>query len=163
MAGRQSGCDTQPLCDTMNPLQSLAARAAVLEVVHRYFRCLDTHDADGLRACVSPDLRARHTLTGEIAGREAFLAVAIAAYPGLDCTQHYCCNEEIEVDGDRALCRAYLYAQHAVTTGGSAMLMPGGGRYTFELTRSGEDWIIARLANDVTWMHPGLDRVFRPD
>jgi hypothetical protein len=137
-------------------------RAAIIERVHRYFRCLDERNAEALAACLAADVTARHTLFGELRGREAFLQVALARWPGLVSAQHYCSNEEVDVAGDRAGCRAYLYAQHVVLHEGSHVLMPGGGRYTFELGRTGDAWIIRTLANDVTWMDPGLAAVFAP-
>lgn len=53
-------------------------KLSVIELAHRYFRCLDAHDRDGLAACVTDDLEAVHSLFGTQKGKEAFLSVALA-------------------------------------------------------------------------------------
>jgi hypothetical protein len=137
-------------------------RDAVLEVVHRYFACLDEHDAEGLRECLATDLRAGHSLLGVSEGLENFLAVLKIPFPGLLSAQHYCSNERISVEGDRAACHAYLYAQHVVERDGVTELMPGGAHYEFDLARDDGRWRIRELRNRVTWMTPGLEKVFTP-
>jgi hypothetical protein len=146
----------------VSELAELADRLAVAELVHRYFRCLDTRVSAGLIECLAEEFHAYHTLVGEVRGRAAFLEIAQRYYPGLSAMQHYCSNEEIAISGDSAECRSYLFAQHVVETSEGPVLMPGGGRYFHELIRTPFGWRIRALRNDVTWMHPGLAKVFGP-
>ncbi|MBI5445270.1 MAG: nuclear transport factor 2 family protein [Deltaproteobacteria bacterium] len=146
----------------MDRASDAADRLDVLDLVHRYFRCLDARDRAGLAACVTEDVEASHTLAGAQRGAEAFLNLALAELPGLVCFQHYCTNEEVTVEGDGARCRSYIYAQHSVRTDSGPALLAGGGRYVHECVRGAEGWRIARISVDVTWLAPGLEAVYGP-
>jgi ketosteroid isomerase-like protein len=142
--------------------QNSADVLTVSRLISRYFRCLDTHDAPGTKDCLTEDLEAFHTLTGPIQGREAFLALTMMELPRLKMSQHYCTNREITVDGDRAKCLSYVFAQHLVIVGNEEVLMPGGARYSQEFVRTADGWRIARLRCDVTWLDPRLADVYKP-
>lgn len=136
---------------------------AIVNLVSRYFRCLDSKQLDSMRDCFASEFTASHTLVGTVAGPEAFIQLAQTSFPGLAATQHYCSNLEIEINAHKAVCRSYLFAQHVLEVGGRIELAPGGGRYIHELERAEHGWIISRLQNDVTWMDPRLADTFRRD
>ncbi len=144
----------------MDAAREAAEKFRVLELVHRYFRCLDARDGPGLSECLAEDLDSFHTFAGPQKGREAFLRTVLAELPGLELFQHYSTNHEITLDGDRAACRSYVYAQHVVKTPAGPDLAPGGGRYLHECVRRGGRWIIAAVRVDVTWASPALAQVY---
>lgn len=134
----------------------------LIELTHRYFRGVDTRDEALLRQCLSPQIVADHTIVGHMAGIEGFLDVVRRLPPQIVTLQHYLSNHEVEVRGEEAMVRASLIAQHLVRWQGEEMLMPGGGRYTFDCRHEGDRWIIVRLRNDVTWGDPRLQVIFAP-
>jgi len=142
--------------------QNSADVLAVSKLISRYLRCLDTHDAPGMKDCLTEDLEAFHTVTGPLKGRDAFLALTMMEPPGLKMSQHYCTNQEITIDGDRATCLSYVFAQHVVAMGNEEVLMPGGAHYSHEFVRTPDGWRIARLRCDVTWIDPRLADVYKP-
>ena len=134
----------------------------LIELTHRYFRGVDAMDEALLRACLSADVVADHSIVGHIVGIDMFLDVVRRLPPEIVTLQHYLSNHEVEMRGEEATVRASLIAQHLVRWQGEEMLMPGGGRYTFDCRYEGDRWIIARLRNDVTWGDPRLQVIFSP-
>ncbi|RIK91998.1 MAG: hypothetical protein DCC73_14230 [Proteobacteria bacterium] len=134
----------------------------LIELTHRYFRGVDTMDETLLRQCLSPQVIADHTIVGHMVGIERFLDVVRRLPAEIVTLQHYLSNHEVEMRGEEAMVRASLIAQHLVRWQGEEMLMPGGGRYTFDCRYEDDRWIIVRLRNDVTWGDPRLHVIFSP-
>jgi hypothetical protein len=131
-------------------------------LISRYCRYVDDHDGSGMKECLTEDVEAFHTLMGPVKGRDQFLGVITMTPPHLKLTQHYCTNQEITIDGDRAQCRSYVYAQHLVAVGNEDVLMPGGARYLHEFIRTSDGWRISKIRCDVTWADPRLADVYKP-
>jgi hypothetical protein len=69
-----------------------------------------------------------------------------------DARQHLSTNHEVEFDdqdGDRAVMRSYMYAQHHMA-GAPTFVMHGSYEHTMQRTSGG--WRIARLVQHVSWM-----------
>jgi hypothetical protein len=75
-----------------------------------------------------------------------------AAYPGLLAgliTQHLITGHQVELDGDRAVCRAHSINVHLPEDGTSGALVAHGNEYRFELERTGGGW---RISGRQTWI-----------
>lgn len=65
-------------------------------------------------------------------------------------TQHLLASHLVSIDGDRATCTAQLQAMRVgPEPEDSPWLL--GGRYQFDLTRSGDGWRIAAMVLTTTW------------
>ena len=133
-------------------LRTLLDERAILQVVTRYARALDTKNFalldDVFLADATGDLASPTTLVGV----DAIRARIRAALEHLDESQHLLGNHEIEVDGDTATHRCYLQAQHVrhAAVGGPNYIV--AGRYEDRFVRTEAGWRIAHRALIVMWM-----------
>ncbi|MFJ8825327.1 nuclear transport factor 2 family protein [Streptomyces sp. NPDC102467] len=74
-----------------------------------------------------------------------------ATLGGFDATQHLIANQLVEIDGDHAVCTASFQATHRLATAHGAPLWTLGGAYRWELTRTGERWLIDTVLMTATW------------
>jgi len=139
-----------------------SARSELIELTHRYFRGVDTKDAEVLASCLAKDMAAEHSMVGGVQGLDEFIAVIRSLPSQVLVTQHYLSNHEIEGAGEEAQVRAYLFAQHAVQTNKGVELMPGGAFYEFQCRRETAGWRITWLRNTVRWSDPRLADIFKP-
>jgi 3-phenylpropionate/cinnamic acid dioxygenase small subunit len=152
----------------MTDIDALAARVRRLEdvleiqeVMARYGRCLDTHDWDGFRRLFTDDVHAEHgVVTDPVDGLDAFLATAQALSTLMEDAQHYVTNVEVDVDGDRATARAFVFAMHDVVLGDERHLVPAGGRYEDDLRRTGDGWKICRVIVHETWLDERVGKIY---
>lgn len=76
-----------------------------------------------------------------VAGWSGFL-------PGFDSTHHMVTNHSItSIDGANAVAEADFTATHRIGDG----LWTLGGRYTYELTNSGDRWLVTSLTMTALW------------
>jgi hypothetical protein len=127
--------------DQSASLALLVDRAAIIDLTHIYCWALDTKDWSLLDQVFIEDARA--FLIEDLVGREAIKERIDGALKHMDRTQHVVFNHQIRVDGDRALCRCYLQAQHVrkAAHGGPNFMI--GGRYEDELIRTDDGWRIS--------------------
>jgi SnoaL-like domain len=147
-------------------LQELADRLEIIEVCTRLHWCVDHRDWDGL-----DDLLADHVSFPTPAEMTApdfdparyrrSRAEVKAAYPGLLSgliTQHLIAGHQVELDGDRAVCRAHAINVHlpdggdggdSGDSGKGGALVLHGNEYRFELARTAAGW---RIDGRQTWI-----------
>ncbi|WP_305988941.1 nuclear transport factor 2 family protein [Roseibium sp. MMSF_3544] len=76
-----------------------------------------------------------------VAGWSGFL-------PGFDSTHHMVTNHTVSsIDGQNAVAEADFTATHRIDDG----LWTLGGRYTYELTQSGDRWLVTSLTMTALW------------
>ncbi|WP_420452249.1 nuclear transport factor 2 family protein [Ilumatobacter sp.] len=132
-------------------VRALLDERDVVAVAHRYCRALDTRDWDLLDEVFVPGARA-DLLSGHVLeGRDAIKARVGDALGRLDASQHLVGNHEVTVDGDTAVHRCYLQAQHVRRDAlrGPNYIVAGG--YEDELVRTEDGWRIAFRRIVVTW------------
>ncbi|MFI1188206.1 nuclear transport factor 2 family protein [Streptomyces californicus] len=156
-------------------LATVLDRLAVDEVITGYAAAVDDGDWPEYRALFAGDGRADYRDAGGIEGPAEevarWLGETMRLFP---VRQHLIVNRRVRLEdlggypGDRAEVRAdYLNPMHldrAAAAGASASGEPGsgrsggvtpdfvtGGRYTFELRRTGPDWLIHRLTVHEKW------------
>jgi ketosteroid isomerase-like protein len=133
---------TPPATDV---LRSLELERAGREVLHRYQRLVDAKDLDALADLVTDDvLLVRHD--GERSGREAFLDLYRRfAESDVTTAQHMASNvevSELEAGADDVRLRVdscFL----AITTHESGEARMMWGRYSDDVVRRGEQWLVA--------------------
>ena len=90
---------------------------AVEQVLLDYFDGIDRRDAEAAVSVFAPDARAE-IMTGKVLeGRDRIgraLGRVLVRYAR---TSHHPTNARVEIDGDRAVLRTYVYAYHRMTTG----------------------------------------------
>ena len=90
---------------------------AVEQVLLEYFDGIDRRDAEAAVSVFAPDARAE-IMTGKVLeGRDRIgraLGRVLVRYAR---TSHHPTNARVEIDGDRAVLRTYVYAYHRMTTG----------------------------------------------
>ena len=74
-----------------------------------------------------------------------------ATLGGYDATQHLIANHLVQIDGGRAVCTASFQATHRLATPHGAPLWTLGGDYRWELTRTGDRWLIESVVMTATW------------
>jgi 3-phenylpropionate/cinnamic acid dioxygenase small subunit len=74
---------------------------------------------------------------------EAWVDRARNLIPGLEATQHTITNERVDLDGDRAVARSYIRAEHVLSVFDGDPVWTLVGTYRHELERHPDRWRIA--------------------
>ena len=132
----------------------VADRMAILDLLHRYCRAIDTKDWDLLDQVFTPEAWIDYTSSGGTKGRFAevkeWLAVTLVRFA---MTQHLVTNVEITLDGDRAASRAYFYNPMGTARAeGGLDLFFVGGYYVDRLERTPLGWRIAERLEQQAWV-----------
>jgi hypothetical protein len=139
-------------------LTDVADRLDIIEVCTRLHWCVDHRDWDGL-----DDLLDEHvsfptpdelTAPGFDASHYVRSRDEVKmAYPGLLAgfiTQHLITGHQVEVDDDRAVCRAHAINIH-VPEADSTSVVAHGNEYRFELRRTDMGWLIVARQTWIRW------------
>ena len=130
-------------------LKELRDRLDVSDAVTRYAFALDQANWEALGSVFAEEvhLEMPHVEAGApaISCRE-FVELARQTVGGFEATHHLIPNHLVEVDGDRAVCKAYAHAWHSVPTDrGVADYVLVRGFYEFGLVRTPNGWLIDRM------------------
>lgn len=142
---------------------ALEDRAAISDVVIRFAYGLDLADWELYGSTLADELfvdfRESTGMEPRTWTRAEWCGFAAEVLNGFDARQHISSNHRIELAGDRAVCLAYMYAQHHLpgAPGGDDLLMRGW--YEYELERTAAGWQIDRLTQHYTW-GTGNDLIF---
>ena len=141
-----------PSVSDLDELRALLERErdvrAVCELKYRYLRTLDTKDWDGFEGCFLPEA------TGDYNGlvfddRAALVGYMRENLGGGLITLHQAHHPEIEVDGDTATGRWYLYDRVIVEA--FSFMLEGAAIYSDRYVRTPDGWRVA---------HTGYRRTF---
>ena len=129
---------------------SLADHQAIVELTATYCWALDEKAFDRLRHVFLPDATAQLGSSSQRGIDEIIdrVSTTLARFEG---SQHMVSTHLIEVDGDTATCRCYLYAQHVRPVGDEPPLLAVGGRYEDRLVRTADGWRIAHRTLVCMW------------
>jgi hypothetical protein len=141
----------------MSLAQQTADKLAVVDALYRFAAGLDQRDPLLLASSLDPnaisDFSRAAAKSGfsypPIHGRDAIVTAVAASLSALD-TTHSVSNPRVTLDGDRAHLDALVEAQHVLREdGGRRYCMKN--RYSVELVREGEGWVIVRFEVDNVW------------
>lgn len=136
-------------------LQALSDKAAIADVIHNYAAGVDGHDWTLFRSCFADELEADFTSLkdmGHFRGpSDTWVAAAKTLMENLDATQHLMGNIQVELDGDRAVARNYLHAQHVRNDELGERHYIIAGHYRHELVRTDKGWRIAKYSLTAQW------------
>jgi hypothetical protein len=132
---------------------SLADRFAIADQLARYCRAIDTGEWDLLDTIFTPDAIIDYTSSGGIRGAfpevKAWLAGVLPRFP---VRQHFVSNQEITIDGDVAVSRAYLYnPMGRRRDDGGVDLFFTGGVYQDRWRRTRDGWRIVERIEIEFW------------
>src|SRR5262249_46644587 len=129
-------------------IQTLLARAEILDCVHRYARGMDRLDGELARSAYHDDAFEDHG--GFVGQVDDFIAWTLAYQARFARHQHYVTNHSVEVEGDTAHAETY-YLFIATEQDPDAPLTAFGGRYVDRFERRGGRWAIAARVLVVEW------------
>jgi len=140
-------------------LQILEDCAAISEVMQRYGMGIDTRDWAALRSCFADAMEIDLSTTPFGSGKpliamsgDAWLDSIKRIVSQFAVTQHTISPYHIEVDGDRAVCLAYLQARHFPAEYEDEKSVWGlGGYYTNTMLRTPNGWKIRIWKLTGTW------------
>lgn len=141
----------------MSTAQQTADRTAIVEALYRFAAGVDLHDqtllASALAGNAVSDFRPAAAKAGfeypVIQGREAIVAALLSSLSSLD-TTHSVSNPRVTLDGDKAHLDALVEAQHVPRDDASRHFLMKN-RYSVELVREGDVWVILRNTVDNIW------------
>jgi len=134
-------------------LAALADRLAIEDQLVRYCRAIDTGEWDLLDDVFTPDAVIDYTSSGGIRGVfpevKAWLAKVL---PLFAVRQHFVANREVDITGDTATSRAYLYnPMGRRRADGGVDLFFTGGVYADRWRRTSNGWRIVERVETELW------------
>ncbi|KAF2115823.1 hypothetical protein BDV96DRAFT_659143 [Lophiotrema nucula] len=141
----------------MSCAQQTADKIAVVEALYRFAAGIDLRDqtllASSLAENAVSDFGPAAAKAGfeypVIEGKEAIVAALSTSLSSLD-TTHSVSNPRVTLDGDKAHLDALVEAQHVPRNDASRHYLMKN-RYSVELVREGDVWVISRTTVDNIW------------
>jgi hypothetical protein len=132
-------------------LETLQAKQAITEVLHRYCHAVDRIDHDMGSTIWHPGGLAHYEGIFEGTGQD-FMAWCLESMKQMDGVSHQLANILIEVDGDRATSESYVHACERAA--GNDIIVYG--RYSDKWSCREGEWRIddRRFQYDVSWVQP---------
>jgi len=122
-------------------LTELVDRALITDTLHAYCDLVDRSDVEGLLALFTDDLVMDMGRGVVVHGRERFRALLLDRIGRWTTTSHHCSTVVLtRWDGGTAATTSHLYAFHDAPARDETMHM--WGRYTDELVKQGDRWLI---------------------
>ena len=131
-------------------VRELLDHQEIRNVISRYCWALDKNDRELFSKVFAPDATA-HLGSPLLEGIDAIWARIRAALGHLDGSQHITGSQEINVDGDTATSRAYLFAQHIRKDAKNGPHYVVAGEYLDNLVRTPDGWRIKYRILNTLW------------
>lgn len=138
----------QPMSSNIPELQYLLDRQAILDVVNRYARAIDRHDADLMMEVYHEDAIDEH---GHFRGNPIPFAQWANEFhaQGFAAHTHHITTHNCEIDGDEAHAETYCY--YILRRREPAQVILGGGRYIDKLHKKDGVWRISLRKLYIDW------------
>lgn len=138
-----------------NDVRQLLNRAAIRDVMARYFLGIDREEPALVRSCFTEDVRAKYDGRAPTAGLDALMGSLQVwkdmARGRIKCTTHFVGTLNFrELGEDQARTETYAIAFLLETTGGDQVNMRSL-RYVDSLRRTPEGWRIAERTHTLDW------------
>jgi 3-phenylpropionate/cinnamic acid dioxygenase small subunit len=130
-------------------LRELSDRAAIHDVVMRYFFAVDDRDWAAVRACFTADARLDYVVFS--GGADEVVDTIARGLAHFTRIMHHGGNVLIELAGDEARCETYAVCHHRFGEGNGARDRVSAIRYRDRLRRQGGGWRIAERAVTFVW------------
>ncbi|MBW2274073.1 MAG: nuclear transport factor 2 family protein [Deltaproteobacteria bacterium] len=139
-------------------LHEISDRIEINDLLIRYTKAIDDKNWDLLDSVYTPDADIDYTTSGGIAGKypeiREWLAKALAIFPA---TVHFIGNSEIELDGDHAMGRTFVYNPMAIPKeDGELDMFTVGAYYIDDLVRTDAGWRIAKRFEQQVYLQSGI-------
>lgn len=140
---------------TQGQLQYLLDRAAIHDVICNYALGVDTRDWALFRTCFADEIEADFTSLGDMGlfrgTGDKWVELAQALIENLDATQHLMGNITAQIEGDRAVARCYVQAQHVRHGELGEPRYIIAGHYRHEMIRTPQGWRSKRYSLTALW------------
>lgn len=142
----------------------VADRLAIDDLLDAYAQAIDTRDWTLFRTLFTPDAVLDYTHEGGVRGSVeeavAWLEPSLAPFAMI---QHMVVNRQVDIDGDTASARAYVFSPLGLPDGDGALtLVLSGGRYEDRLRRTPGGWRFASRIARSAYFHIGLQGLEQP-
>lgn len=142
----------------MSDLQALAKRLRILEdkdaitsLLNRYCNTADDRDWVSFGQCFTEDGVMCFENWGDVVGQEKITAAAGGAEDRFEGLQHSMTNQQVDVNGDEASCRCYLWFAATMDRSKPHEYHAFGGHYRFKFRRTAEGWRISQMQLKKMW------------
>ncbi|CAI4218912.1 unnamed protein product [Parascedosporium putredinis] len=142
----------------MSDLQALEKRLRILEdkdaitsLLNRYCNTADDRDWVSFGQCFTEDGVMCFENWGDVVGQEKITAAAGGAEDRFEGLQHSMTNQQVDVDGDEAACRCYLWFAATMDRSKPHEYHAFGGHYRFKFRRTAEGWRISQMQLKKMW------------
>jgi len=138
---------------TTDRLQLAADRVEIMEVLSRYAQFVDERAWDRLDEIFVPGAVVDFSNNG--GRRDTYPAITSYLQESLSifaAIQHYQTNFAVDVDGDSATCRNYVFTQMVSIVDGADQLLMDGGFYDSTLVRTTEGWRLKEYVASLVWL-----------
>jgi len=128
-------------------------KVEIQEVLSRYANAVDARDWDELERVFVPGSVIDFTNNGGV--RDTYPAIVDYLRDSLSifaAVQHYMTNFVIEVDGDRATCRNYVFTQMISISDGDESILSDGGFYDSTFVRTEQGWRLESYVASLVWI-----------
>lgn len=140
-------------------LKQIVDRQEIVDITVRYCTALDGRDWDLLRTCFAVDARADFGPWGVANGIDEIVGSAAPVMEGMDHTQHIVANHQVELEGDTAIARCALVAEHLLVSDIGATTSTTRGAYEDRFVRTAHGWRISHRSL-VVWWREGNTGIF---
>jgi hypothetical protein len=134
-------------------LEEAADRVEIMEVLSRYAQYVDERDWDRLDDLFVPgaviDFSNNGGLRDTFPEIKAYLRESLSIFAAI---QHYQTNFAIDVDGDTATVRNYVFTQMISIVDDADQMLADGGYYDSTLVRTADGWRLQEYVASLTWL-----------
>lgn len=143
----------------MTTVQDLIDRQDIIDVLTRYANTIDDKNWEGVESCFTEDAILDYSTTGKYIGPKSWIdGVAREGSGQMRQAQHYISNFEVEINGDEASTRTYLFSKHVYPDEGGYTT---GGVYIDKLRRTPNGWRIFHRSQKHYWKEGDMTRQFK--
>jgi SnoaL-like domain len=133
--------------------QTLSDRLEIDDLLTTYTMAIDSGDWDALDRVFTPEAHIDYTASGGTAGPfpevKRWLAEMLPMFSAM---QHLIGQKKVEIDGDRAVVRAYFSNPMVMDReDGTKWHLDIGGVYVHSLVRTPQGWRSSRLVEELLW------------
>ena len=132
-------------------LQTISDRIEIEELLVRYSRAIDYRNFHELEGIFTEDAEFDAGGLGKPVGPTAIRAMIEGTLTGLDATQHLVGKSLIEIDGDTAEVRTYLFSQHIRKDAPGVDHYMLGAEYCDRARRTPDGWRLTYRRLDRMW------------
>jgi hypothetical protein len=138
---------------TTDRLAQAADRVEIMEVLSRYAQIVDERDWDRLDEVFVPgaviDFSNNGGLRDTYPAIKGYLQESLSIFAAI---QHYQTNFAVDLDGDRATVRNYVFTQMVSIVDGADQLLADGGFYDSVLVRTPDGWRLQEYVASLAWL-----------